>query len=42
MLTPRPFDEPAVRELLTQAPLQAAGSALLTLAHAHRDVLLSS
>jgi hypothetical protein len=42
VLTPRPFDERAVKELLTQTPLQAAGSALLTLAHAHRDVLLQS
>jgi hypothetical protein len=41
VLAPRPFDEPAVKELLTQAPLQAAASALLTLAHAHRDVLLN-
>jgi hypothetical protein len=40
VLTPRPFDGPSVKELLTQAPLQAAASALLTLAHAHRDVLL--
>jgi hypothetical protein len=40
VIAPRPFDEAAVKELLTQAPLQAAGSALLTLAHAHRDVLL--
>jgi hypothetical protein len=42
VLTPRPFDEPTVKELLTQAPLQAPASALLTLAQAHRDVLLSS
>ena len=41
VLTPRPFDEPSVKELLTQAPLQAAAAALLTLAHAHRDVLLN-
>jgi hypothetical protein len=40
VLAPRPFDEPAVKELLTRAPLQAAGSALLTLALAHRDALL--
>jgi hypothetical protein len=40
VLSARPFDERAVKELLTQVPLQAAGSALLTLAHAHRDVLL--
>jgi hypothetical protein len=42
VLSPRPFDEPTVKELLTQTPLQAAGSALLTLALAHRDVLLAS
>jgi hypothetical protein len=42
VISPRPFDEAAVRELLTRAPLQAAGSALLTLAHAHRDILLNS
>jgi hypothetical protein len=41
VLTPRPFDGPSVKELLTQAPLQAAASALLTLAHAHRDALLA-
>jgi hypothetical protein len=40
VLTPRPFDEPTVKELLAQAPLQAAASALLTLAHEHRDTLL--
>jgi hypothetical protein len=40
VLTPRPFDEPTVKELLTRAPLQAAASALLTLAHEHRDALL--
>jgi hypothetical protein len=41
VISPRPFDEPSVKGLLTQAPLQAAASALLTLAHAHRDVLLA-
>ena len=41
VLTPRPFDEPSVKELLTQAPLQAAASALLTLALEHRDLLLA-
>jgi hypothetical protein len=42
VIGPRPFDQAAVKELLTQAPLQAAASALLTLAHAHRDVLLNA
>jgi hypothetical protein len=41
VLTPRPFDDQSVKELLAQAPLQAAASALLTLAHEHRDVLLA-
>jgi hypothetical protein len=41
VISPRPFDQPSVKELLTQAPLQAAASALLTLAHTHRDVLLA-
>jgi hypothetical protein len=41
VISPRPFDEASVKELLAQAPLQAAGSALLTLAHEHRDVLLN-
>jgi hypothetical protein len=41
VLTPRPFDDASVKELLAQAPLQAAASALLTLAHEHRDVLLA-
>jgi hypothetical protein len=41
VLTPRPFDEPSVKELLTRSPLQAAASALLTLAHEHRDALLA-
>ncbi|MGD0704649.1 MAG: hypothetical protein ABSA02_32755 [Trebonia sp.] len=40
VISPRPFDEPSVKELLSRAPLQAAASALLTLAHKHRDVLL--
>jgi len=40
VLRPRSFDEAGIRELTTKAPLQAAASALLTLAHAHRDVLL--
>jgi hypothetical protein len=40
VISPRPFDEPTVKELLTQAPLQAAAAALLTLAHEHRDTLL--
>jgi hypothetical protein len=42
VLSPRPFDEPTVKELLARAPLQAAASALLALAHEHRDVLLPS
>jgi hypothetical protein len=41
VIAPRPFDETAIKELTTDAPLQAAASALLTLAHAHRDVLLA-
>jgi hypothetical protein len=41
VISPRPFDEASVKELLTQAPLQAAASALLTLAYKHRDVLLA-
>ena len=41
VIAPRPFDEAAIKELTTGAPLQAAASALLTLAHAHRDVLLA-
>ena len=41
VIAPRPFDEAAIKELTTNAPLQAAASALLTLAHAHRDVLLA-
>lgn len=40
VLTPRPFDDASVKELLAQAPLQAAAAALLTLAHEHRDALL--
>ena len=42
VVAPRPFDEPTVKELLARAPLQAAASALLTLAHEHRDVLFPS
>ena len=41
VIAPRPFDEGAVKELTTRAPLQAAAAALLTLAHEHRDVLLA-
>jgi hypothetical protein len=41
VIAPRPFDSATVKELLAEAPLQAAASALLTLAHAHRDVLLA-
>ena len=41
VIAPRPFDEAAIKELTTGAPLQAAASALLTLAHQHRDVLLA-
>jgi hypothetical protein len=40
VLKPRPFDEPAVMELITRHPVQAAGAALLTLAIRHRQVLL--
>jgi hypothetical protein len=40
VIKPRPFDEPAVTELLKDAPLQAAAAALLTLALTHRDTLL--
>jgi hypothetical protein len=40
VLSPRRFDEPAVTELLANAPLQAAAEALLALALAHRDTLL--
>jgi hypothetical protein len=41
VIAPRPFDAAAIKELTTNAPLQAAAAALLTLAHAHRDVLLA-
>jgi hypothetical protein len=37
----RPFDAPAVRELLAGHPVQAAGAALLTLALDWRDTLLA-
>jgi hypothetical protein len=40
VIAPRPFTEAAIKELTANAPLQAAASALLTLAHRHRDVLL--
>jgi hypothetical protein len=36
-----PFDRPSVADLLTEAPLQSAAEALLTLALAHRGLLLS-
>ena len=42
VIKPRPFDDQSVAELLTDAPLQAAAAALLTLALAHRTTLLSS
>jgi hypothetical protein len=41
VISPRPFDEPTVRALLENAPLQAAGAAVLSLALAHRDRLLA-
>jgi hypothetical protein len=41
VIRPRPFDEPSVTRLLGSAPLQAAAAALLTLALAHRGVLLA-
>jgi hypothetical protein len=41
VIRPRPFDEPSVTELLNDTPLQAAAAALLTLALAHRNALLS-
>jgi len=41
VIRPRPFDTHSVTELLTGAPLQAAAEALLTLALAHQDTLLS-
>jgi hypothetical protein len=40
VIRPRPFDEPSVRRLLANAPLQAAAAALLTLALTHRETLL--
>ncbi len=40
VIQPRPFDELAITELTTREPLQAAATALLTLALEHRDVLL--
>jgi hypothetical protein len=41
VIRPRPFDPPSVTELLSGAPLQAAAEALLTLALAHSDMLLT-
>ena len=41
VLPPRPFDEETVADLTARHPVQAAGEALLKLAVAHRDVLLS-
>jgi hypothetical protein len=41
VLKPRPFDEATVTELTTSHPVQAAGAALLNLAVAHRQFLLS-
>jgi hypothetical protein len=41
VIAPRVFDEAAIKELTTSAPLQAAAAALLTLAYQHRDVLLA-
>ena len=41
VIKPRPFDERSVAELLAGTPLQAAAAALLTLALAHRDALLT-
>ncbi|HET9079498.1 MAG TPA: hypothetical protein VFO01_03125 [Trebonia sp.] len=40
VIRPRPFDAPAVTELLASVPLQAAAAALLALALAHRTTLL--
>ncbi|MGA9830332.1 MAG: hypothetical protein WBQ71_04365, partial [Trebonia sp.] len=40
VLKPRPFDEATIDELTTREPVQAAGAALLTLAIAHRGLLL--
>ena len=41
VIKPRPFDERSVTELVADAPLQAAAAALLRLALAHRDTLLT-
>jgi hypothetical protein len=41
VIAPRVFDQAAIKELTTSAPLQAAASALLALAYQHRDVLLA-
>ena len=41
VISPRPFAERPVRELLAAAPFQAAAEALLTLALTHRDTLLA-
>jgi hypothetical protein len=41
VISPRPFAERPVRELLAAAPFQAAAEALLTLALNHRDTLLA-
>ena len=41
VISPRPFAERPVRELLASAPFQAAGEALLTLALTHREALLA-
>ena len=41
VIKPRLFDAPSVTQLVRDAPLQAAAAALLTLALAHRDTLLS-
>jgi hypothetical protein len=41
VIAPRVFDEAAIKELTNSVPLQAAASALLTLAYQHRDVLLA-
>jgi hypothetical protein len=39
---PRPFDAPSVTGLLRDAPLQAAAAALLTLALAHRGIIVGT
>ena len=41
VLKPRPFDEETITELTTREPVQAAGAALLKLAIAQRELLLS-